>query len=87
MRKLGRFIAILALTLMGTQAMAADSAVVFMYHRFDDPRFPTANTRLDQLEAHIAELKAGNYTVWPIPRIIAALKSGQPLPERTVGLS
>ncbi|MBR9972641.1 polysaccharide deacetylase family protein [Magnetospirillum sulfuroxidans] len=87
MRGLGRFIAIVALTLMGTQALAADSAVVFMYHRFDDPRFPTANTRLDQLQDHIAELKAGNYTVWPIPRIIAALKSGQPLPERTVGLS
>ena len=87
MRKLNRLLTVLVLLLMGTQAMAADSAVVFMYHRFDDSRFPTANTRMDQLDAHIAELKAGNYTVWPLSRILATLKSGQSLPDKTVGLS
>ena len=39
------------------------------------------------MDAHIAELKAGGYTVWPLPRIVAALQAGQPLPDRTVGLS
>lgn len=87
MRKLWGLIAGLAMLLTGSAAWAADSAVVFMYHRFDDSRFPTANTRIDQLDAHIAELQSGGYTVWPLPRIVAALKNGQTLPEKTVALS
>ena len=88
LRKLGGIIAALMLTLAGVQPLrAADSAVVFMYHRFDDDRFPSANTRLDQLDAHIAELKQGGYTVWSLPRIVAQLKSGQPLPTKVVGLT
>lgn len=87
-RALAKIVVVLTGMLMGIPAArAADSAVVFMYHRFDDARFPTANTRADQLDAHIAELKNGGYTVWPLPRIVAALKSGQSLPEKTVGLS
>mgnify|MGYP001810268911 CR=1 FL=1 len=88
LRALGKIVVILGGVLAGIPAaLAADSAVVFMYHRFDDSRFPTANTRADQLDAHIAELKAGDYTVWPLPRIVAALTAGQPLPDKTVGLS
>lgn len=85
--RLGRIITILGGLVAWAPAWAADSAVVFMYHRFDDSRFPTANTRLDQLDAHIAELKTGGYTVWPLPRIVEALRLGQPLPDKTVGLS
>ncbi|KAF0224348.1 MAG: xylanase/chitin [Rhodospirillaceae bacterium] len=87
MRKFLGLIAGVAMLLTGSAAWAADSAVVFMYHRFDDSRFPTANTRIDQLDAHIAELQSGGYTVWSLPRIVAALKSGQALPEKTVALS
>lgn len=66
---------------------AADSAVVFMYHRFGDERFPSANTRLDQLDAHIAELKSGGYAVLPLPEVVAALKSGKPLPDKAVAIT
>jgi len=34
-------------------AMAADSAVVFMYHRFGDGRFPSTNITIEQFEAHL----------------------------------
>lgn len=67
--------------------MAADSAVVLMYHRFGDERYPSTNIRLDELDGHLAELKAGGYHVLPVTEIVAALKDGKPLPERTVGIT
>lgn len=67
--------------------MAADSAVVVMYHRFGDDRVPSANTRLDQLDAHIVELKAGGYEVLPLPVIVEALLAGKPLPDKAVAIT
>jgi peptidoglycan/xylan/chitin deacetylase (PgdA/CDA1 family) len=71
----------------GGAAQAADSAVIFTYHRFGDDRLPAANTRLDQLDAHIAELKSGGYAVLPLPQIVEALRSGRPLPDKAVALT
>ncbi len=69
------------------RAAAASSAVVIMYHRFGEGTLPSTNIRLEQFEAQIRELKSGPYTVLPLPEIVEALKSGRPLPERTVGIS
>lgn len=66
---------------------AADSAVVFLYHRFGESAYPTTNVGLDQFDAQLAELKSGGYSVMPVPDIVRALREGKPLPDRTVGLS
>ncbi len=63
------------------------SAVVVMYHRFGESVHPSTNIRLEQFEAHLAELAKPEYTVLPIPEIVARLKAKQPLPDRTVGIS
>lgn len=63
------------------------SAVVVMYHRFGESVHPSTNIRLDQFEAHLAELAKPQYTVLPIPEIVARLRARQPLPDRTVGIS
>ena len=68
-------------------ASAADSAVVLMYHRFGEDRYPSTSVTLAQFEAQIEHLASGGYTVLPVPEIIAALDSGRPLPERTVGIT
>ncbi len=68
-------------------ARAADSAVVFMYHRFGENAYPSTNIRLRQFEAHLAELTNGRYTVKSLPDILAALRDGTGLPERTIGIS
>jgi peptidoglycan/xylan/chitin deacetylase (PgdA/CDA1 family) len=69
------------------QAMAADSAVVFMYHRFGDARYPATNVRIDQFEAHIQELKSGTYNVRPLWDVVAAVRKGETLPDNTVALT
>lgn len=77
----------LVLLLWTVPAMAADSAVFLMYHRFGDSRYPATNVRLDQFEAHVEILTSGGYTVLPVDEIVAALRAGNPLPERTVGIT
>ena len=64
-----------------------NGAAVIMYHRFGEALYPSTNIRLEQFEAHIAELTSGPYTVLPLPEIVAALAEGRALPERSVGIS
>jgi peptidoglycan/xylan/chitin deacetylase (PgdA/CDA1 family) len=68
-------------------ASAADSAVVLMYHRFGESRFPSTNITVKQFEAHIEELSKDEFSVKPLPEIIAALRAGRSLPKNTVGIS
>lgn len=68
-------------------ALAADSAVILMYHRFGESAHPSTNIRLDQFDTHLEELQSGGYTVLSIPEIISALRAGRDLPERTVGIT
>ena len=67
--------------------MASDSAVVLMYHRFGETAHQSTNIRIEQFEAHLEELSREKYTVLPLPEIIAKLRTRQPLPDRTVGIS
>jgi len=62
-------------------------AVVFAYSRFGEDRYPNQSVRIEQFEAHLEELKNGDYTVWPLPRIVEALRKGEPLPDRTVAIT
>lgn len=68
-------------------AEAADSAVVIMYHRFGENTIPSTNVRIEQLDAHIAELTSGRYKVLPLAEIAEALAEGKPLPDRAIGIS
>lgn len=71
-----------------TQAdQALPRAVIFMYQRFGDDTAPGTSIDPDLFAAHLAELKSGDYKVLPVPQIIEALRSGRPLPERTVGIT
>jgi peptidoglycan/xylan/chitin deacetylase (PgdA/CDA1 family) len=87
-----RFIAkasfcLLAILAVLPPAQAAESAVILMYHRFGESAHASTNIRIDQFEAHLDELQAGGYTVLSIPDILAAINAGQPLPDRTVGIT
>lgn len=68
-------------------ARAADSAVVVTYNRFGESRSAAINTRIDQLDAHLAELRDGGYTVLPLPQVVEALRIGKPLPDKAVALT
>ena len=64
-----------------------DSATIIMYHRFGEGRYPSTNINMEQFKEHLALLTNGDYTIMPLPEIVEKLKSGQLLPDRTVGIS
>lgn len=63
------------------------SAVVVMYHRFGERAPSSTNIRIEQFEAHLAELAEGGYAVRSLDDIVTRLKAGRSLPDRTVGIS
>jgi peptidoglycan/xylan/chitin deacetylase (PgdA/CDA1 family) len=76
-----------ALVVFSGAARAADSAVIVMYHRFGEEKYPSTNTTLAQLEDHVGELASGRYAVLPLRKIVEDLQAGRPLPDRAVGIS
>ena len=76
-----------AVVIVPLLAEAADSAVVLMYHRFGESRYPSTSITLEQFEAHLKELKNGGYNVLPVPEILDALASGRTVPDRAVGIT
>ena len=74
-------------TIIATHAQASSSAVIFMYHRFGEDKYPSTSIKLEQFEAHLAEIKSGGYTVMALPEIIKALKTGTALPDKTISLT
>ena len=85
MRRL--LLACLGFLLLAPAARAADHAAILMYHRFGENSVPSTNIRLEQFDAHIAELASGQYHVLPLPEIVAKMQAGQPLPDRAVAIT
>ena len=66
---------------------AADYATVLMYHRFGEDKYPSTNIRLEQFEAHLNMLDNGDYTIWPLGKVVDHLQKGQDLPDKTVAIT
>lgn len=62
-------------------------AVVLMYHRFGEDRYPATSIRIAQFEEHLAYLQDNDFTVLPLPEIMARFESGQTLPPRSVAIT
>jgi peptidoglycan/xylan/chitin deacetylase (PgdA/CDA1 family) len=66
---------------------AAESAVVVMYHRFGESRYPSTNVTIEQFESHLAEIRDGGYTVLPLPELVKSVREGRPLADKTIAIS
>ena len=69
------------------QTASENGAVILMYHRFGETDYPSTNVQLAKLDAHIKTLQDGNFTVLPLPDIVAAFKRGEALPDRTIAIT
>lgn len=74
-------------TLLANTVYAAENAILLMYHRVGDGRYPSTNIDLNQFQAQLAYLKEERYHVWPMDKIINYLSDAKALPEKTVGIS
>ena len=68
-------------------ASTEDGASVLMYHRFGENDVPSTNVTLEQIDAHIAELKSGGYTPLALSDMVRRLQAGEKFPVKSVGVS
>lgn len=80
-------IAVLLLLAALPAAAVPSHAVVFMYHRFGDGRYPSTNIRMDQFRTQLQYLADHDYRVWPLARVVRALRIGAAIPDHTVALA
>lgn len=70
---------------LSAPAQGADrSASVLIYHRFGEDEIPSTNIRLEQFDAHIAEITGGGYATPELGELVARLRSGRGFEERSV---
>ena len=65
----------------------ANSAVIFMYHRFGEDTHPSTNITLEQFKFQLDYLEENNYNVWPLSRIINQILEKKTIPPKTVALT
>ena len=85
-----RPLAILLLLLTPLIASAAEypsHGVVLMYHRFGEDRYPSTNVRLEQFESQLDYLQHEGFHIWPLRKLVKALFSGEPVPDKSLALS
>lgn len=63
------------------------NAHIFVYHRFADERYPSANTSNEELIKQFEYFKKHHYQVVPLDKIIEKLEHNQPIPEKWVTLT
>jgi peptidoglycan/xylan/chitin deacetylase (PgdA/CDA1 family) len=60
---------------------------IFVYHRFDDFRYPTTNTSTAELRREFSYLKKHGYKVVPLIDIVNKVNAGEKVPSKWVALS
>jgi len=60
---------------------------IFVYHRFDDTRYPTTNTSTKELRREFNYFKNNNYKVVPLIEIVNKIKLKEKVPNNWVALS
>lgn len=64
-----------------------EGAVVFMYHRFGETKYPSTNIRMEQFKKHLDYLSQNDYKVWPLSKIARYLLDGRAIPKKVVALT
>lgn len=63
------------------------SAVVLMYHRFGNSKYPSTNIRIEQFEQHLKYIQDNGFTVWPLSKIVRYILEAKKLPDKTLAIS
>ncbi len=74
------------LLLLWTLCLWGD-AHILVYHRFDDPRYPSTNTSLKELRKEFLYLKEHHYRVVSLSTLVQALQTHRPIPDSWVVLT
>jgi len=68
-------------------SLAFANAHIFVYHRFDDVRYKSADTTTKELEKQFEYFKSHNYKVVPLEDIVDKLENNQTVPSNWIALT
>ena len=74
------------LILCADQAVAAGQVNAFIYHRFDEDRYPSTNISAEIFRQQLAYLKDHQYQVLSFSEVVRRLTVGEELPEKAAAL-
>ena len=60
---------------------------IFVYHRFDDFRYPTTNTSTSELKREFSYFKKNGYKIVPLIDIVNKVNTGEKVPNKWVALT
>ncbi len=60
------------------------SALVLMYHRFDQAKYPSTSISSDLFEKHLKLIKQNNFNVLPLNELVNILKNKKTIPEKSI---
>jgi len=70
-----------------SSTLFANSAVVFMYHRFDNSKYPSTNITLNQFKYQLDYLEKNHYNIWHLSKVIKYIIDKKTIPPKTVALT
>ena len=78
---------LVALLLMPVEVVFANEANVFVYHRFNDSRYPSTNITTESFKDHLETLKVEHFTVLTLGEVVDRMRAGESLPQRCAVIS
>ena len=63
------------------------NAVILMYHKFGEDRYPSTSVSLSQFETHLDYLKNNSFHVLPLAEIVIAFRNKSPLPDKSIAVT
>ncbi len=78
---------LLLLLSLHAQAAGSDHAVGLVYHHVSTETPKSTSVTPRQFEAHMSFLKRQQFTVWPLGKIVSALRAGETIPDNTVAIT
>lgn len=84
------FFVVLSLLLPASVTLATEDgaqAVIFMYHRFGEARYPSTNITLEQFDEQLEFFEKNHFSVLPLSEIVEALKENTVLPEKSIAIT
>jgi peptidoglycan/xylan/chitin deacetylase (PgdA/CDA1 family) len=63
------------------------NAHIFVYHRFEDNKYPNASTTIKELEKEFKYFQKNNYKVVPLETIISKIKQNKKIPNNWIALT
>lgn len=78
---------LLLLALLSTNSYAAKHAVILQYQHISDRTPPSRSTPKQDFIEHLNHIEQQGYTVWPLDKIIDALKNKRTIPDKTLAIT